>query len=77
MKILYNGRTIGSCDNRFNDKIWTNGSSDPRVRKSKSYAKSKRNKRIANFKNELKRTFALIVILALATGFIWLQLGGK
>jgi len=76
MKIIYNNRVIGSCDDRFNDKMWTDGSSDSRVRKSKSYARAKRNKRIEAFKYELKKTFVLVIALALATGFIWLRAKG-
>lgn len=78
MKIKYLGKTISKADKRFKEIKWQDGDfTDDRVRKSKSYAKAKRNKKIETFKNELKRTFALITGLALVTGFIWIQLGGK
>lgn len=77
MKIKYCGQTIAKADKRFKEIRWQDGDfTDTRIRKSKSYAKSKRNKRISTFKNELKRTFTLIVILGLITGFIYIQLGG-
>jgi len=76
MRILVNGKMIGKLDNRFNEKIWTDGSSDSRVCKSKAYAKRKHARKVASFKNELKRTFALIAILGIVTGFIYLRLAG-
>jgi len=75
MKINYLGKPVASLDQRFTDRKWFEGK-DARVHKSKRNARTKHNKRIVNFKNELKRTFALIVILGLVTGFIWLRLGG-
>lgn len=71
MKIRVNQQIVGSCDNRFNDKMWTDGSGDSRIRKSK-----RTNKRFATFKAELKKTFVLVIALGLITGFIYLRLAG-
>ena len=76
MKILVNGKCVGKLDKRFKEGMWTDGSSDSRVRKSKSYARAKRNKKFANFKAELRKTAILVIVLALVTGFIYIRLAG-
>lgn len=72
MKIRLYGQPIANLDQRFKYRVWFEGKDSRIIRKSKRL----RAKRIANFKTELKRTFALIITLALITGFIWIQFGG-
>ena len=78
MKIKYLGKTISTADKRFKEIRWQDGDfKDSRIRKSKSYAKAKRNKKIDTFKYELKKTFVLVITLALITGFVYIQLAAK
>jgi len=76
MRVFYNQNEIGRIDKRFSEWDLTAGK-DARVRKSKSYAKSKRNKKFANFKAELRKTAILVIVLALVTGFIYIRLAAK
>lgn len=71
MKIRMYGQPIANLDQRFKERVWFEGK-DSRIRKSKRI----QTKKIANFKVELKRTFILIIILALITGFVWIKFGG-
>jgi len=67
MKIYYNGKVIAKKDQRFKDDFWTDGGSDPRIRRKRP---KRRQIKIAPF---TKRVIALILVL----GFGWVNLQEK
>ena len=70
MRVKYLGKTIAKADKRFKQIRWQDGDfKDLRIRKSKSYAKAKRNKRVESFKYELVKTLKLIIMKTIYVTF--------
>ena len=68
MKIYYNTNEVGRIDKRFSDRKLSVGK-DKRTRKHKKISHKK-------IFQEISKTVKLIIVLALITGFVYIQLGG-